>query len=189
MRFIDWGNNSQQVGYASSLRFTMRPGLRAVWRLQCDLAWANHGGLQVGDEGCKEVQACFSNRVYRVSSPSEQWFLFILVVSVLNVVGFQQTLFLDKALIKQTELSLILAYIASYYNQVLKQATKISSIQFLLIDRQYLKWRGYKTNYMRRRGASAECPKKKNSLFRWGTGSERSLQNIQVTFKFVHNPF
>ena len=116
-------------------------------------------------------------------------FLFILVVSVLNVVGFQQTLILDKALKKQTELSLILAYIASYYNQVLKQATKISSIQFLLIDRQYLKWRGYKTNYMRRRGASAECLKKKNSLFRWETGSERSLQNIQVTFKFVHNPF
>ena len=115
--------------------------------------------------------------------------MFILVVSVLNVVGFQQTLILDKALKKQTELSLILAYIASYYNQVLKQATKISSIQFLLIDRQYLKWRGYKTNYMRRRGASAECLKKKNSLFRWGTGSERSLQNIQVTFKFVHNPF
>ena len=140
-------------------------------------------------KGERRVHACLSNRVYRVTSPSEQLFLFILVVSVLNVVGFQQTLILDKALKKQTELPLILEYIASYFNQVLKQATKISSIQCLLIDRQYLKWRGYKTNYMRRRGASAECLKKKNSLFRWETGSERSLQNIQVTFKFVHIPF
>lgn len=146
-------------------------------------------GYKLEMRGVRRVHACFSNRVYRVSSPSEQWILFILVVSVLNVVGFQQTLFLDKALIKQTELPSILAYIASYYNQVRKQATKISSIQVLLIDRQYLKWRGYKTNYMRRRGASAECLKRKNSLFRWETGSERSLQNIQVTFKFVHNPF
>lgn len=168
----------------------------AVKGLQCDLAceqsegynatWLGQTmeGYKLEMRGVRRVHACLSNRVYRVTSPSEQWFLFILVV-----IGFQQTLILDKALKKQTELPLILAYIASYYNQVLKQATKISSIQCLLIDRQYLKWRGYKTNYMRRRGASAECLKKKNSLFRWETGSERSLQNIQVTFKFVHNPF
>ena len=61
-----------------------------------------------------------------------------------------------------------------------KPATENSSTQCPLVALQLPMWRSYTENYKRRRGASASCHKRKNSLFRWATDLELNWQSILV---------
>ena len=61
-----------------------------------------------------------------------------------------------------------------------KPATETSSTQCPLVALQLPMWRGYTANCKRRRGASASCHKRRNSLFRWATDLELNWQSILV---------